>query len=82
MQMTQRHTLAQFRRLCTIVLNSFHKSGKLTFKKEKCNKGWYLYVLILRNDSPIEATVCCKLTHNDVYLHWNSFSSNSWKVGT
>ena len=30
----------------------------------------------------IETTVYRKFTHNDVYLHWDLFSPNSWKVGT
>ena len=52
------------------------------FEEEKDNRISFLDVLILRNGSSIETTVCRKLTHNDVYLHWDSFSPNSWKVGT
>ena len=63
------------------VLNSFHKNIKFTFEEEKDNKISFLDVLILRNGSSIEITVYRKFTHNDVYLHWGSFSLNSWKVG-
>ena len=38
--------------------------------------------MILRNGSSIETTVYRKFTRNDVYLHLDSFSPNSWKVGT
>ena len=64
------------------VLSSFHKSIKFTFEEDKDNKILFLDVLILRNGSSIETTVYRKFTHNDVYLHWNSFSPNSGKVGT
>ena len=64
------------------VLNSFHKSIKFTFEEDKDNKILFLDVLILRNGSSIETTVYRKFTHNDVYLHWNPFPPNSWKVGT
>ena len=63
------------------VLNSFHKNIKFTFEEEKDNKTSFLDVLILRNGSSIETTVHHNFTR-DVYLHWDSFSPNSWKVGT
>ena len=64
------------------VLNSFHKNIKFTFEEEKDNKISFLDVLILSNGSSIETTVYRKFTHSDVYLHWDSFLPNSWKVGT
>ena len=38
--------------------------------------------MILRNGSSIETTDHHKFTYNDVYLDWDSFSPDSWKVGT
>ena len=64
------------------VLNSFHKNIKFTLEEEKDNKISFLDVFILRNGNSIETTVYRKFAHNDVYLHWDSFSPNSWKVGT
>ena len=64
------------------ILNSFHKNMKFTFEEEKDNKISFLDVLILRNGSSIETTVYRKFAHNDVYIHSDSFSPNSWKVGT
>lgn len=64
------------------VLDSFHKNIKFIFKEEKDNKNSFLYVLILRNSSSIETTFYRKLTDNDIYLRWGSFSSNGWKLGT
>ena len=64
------------------VLNSFHKNIKFSFEDEKDNKLSFLDVLIIRNGGSIETTVYKKFTHNDVYLQWDSFSRNSWKVET
>ena len=64
------------------VLNSFHKNIKFSFEKEQDNKISFLDDLILRNGSSIDTTVYRKFTHNDIYLHWNSFSPNCGKVGT
>ena len=63
------------------VLNSFHKNIKFSFEEEKDDKISFLDVLILRNGSTIETTVYHKFTHN-VYLQWDSFSPNSWKIET
>ena len=63
------------------ILNSFHKNMKFTFEEEK-DKISFLDVLILRNGSSIETTVYRKFAHNDVYIHSDSFSTNSRKVGT
>ena len=52
---------------------------KFTFEEGKDNKMSFLHVLILRNSSSIESTVYRKFTHNDVYLHWHSFSPNRWE---
>ena len=55
---------------------------KFTFQEEKDNKISFLDILILRNGSSIETTVDRKFAHSDVYIHSDSFSPNSWKVGT
>ena len=55
---------------------------KFTFEEGKDNKMPFSHVLILRNSSSIESTVYRKFTHNDVYLHWHSFSPNRWRIGT
>ena len=51
-------------------------------KIKKDNKISFLDVLILRNGRSIENTVYRKFTHDDVCLHWNSFSTNTWKLRT
>ena len=38
--------------------------------------------MIFRNGSSIKTTVYRKLSHNDVYLHWDSFSPNNWQRKT
>ena len=52
------------------------------FEEEKDKSTVFFDVLILTNNSYIETKVYRKLTHHDVYLHWNSFSPNSWKEET
>ena len=42
----------------------------------------FLDTLILRNGNSFETTVHRKSTHNDIYLHWESFELNAWKRGT
>ena len=51
-------------------------------KIKKDNKISFLDVLILRNGRSIENTVYRKFTHDDVCLHWDSFSTNTWKLRT
>ena len=63
-------------------MNSFHKNIEFTFNNENDNKILFLDVLILRNSSFTETTVYRKLTYNDIYLRWDSFLSNNWKLVT
>ena len=40
----------------------------------------FLDILILRYGNSFETTVHCKSTHNNIYLHWESFVLNTWKL--
>ena len=42
----------------------------------------FLDVLFIRDNEEINTTVFRKDTYNDLYLHWDSFSPNSYKQGT
>ena len=64
------------------VLNSFHKNIKFTYKEEQNNTLPFLDVLFIRDGEKLNTTVYRKDTHNDLYLHWNSFTPVSWKRGT
>ena len=64
------------------VLNSFHENIKFTYEVENNGKIAFLDVLLIRTDKEIQTTVYRKPTHNDVYLHWDSFAPQSWKRGT
>ena len=64
------------------ILNSFHKNISFTYEQEINGKISFLHILILRNGNSFETTVHCKSTHNDIYLHWESFTPNTWKRGT
>ena len=36
----------------------------------------------VRKNNTIETSVYRKKTHNDIYLHWESFTPEAWKLGT
>ena len=64
------------------VLNSFHENNSFTYEQEINGRISFLCILILRNGNSFETTVHRKSTHNDIYLHWESFAPNTWKRGT
>ena len=64
------------------VLNSFHKNIKFTYEEEQNNTLRFLDVLFIRDGEKLYTTVYRKDTHNDLYIHWNSFIPISWKRGT
>ena len=63
-------------------LNSFHENISFTYEQEINGKNSFLDILILRNGNSFETTVHRKSTHNNIYLHWESFALNTWKRGT
>ena len=60
------------------VLNSFHKNIKLTYQEEQ-NTLSFLDALFIGDGENLNTAVYRKDTHNDLYLHWNSFTPISWK---
>ena len=42
----------------------------------------FLHVLIMRKSNTIQTTVYSEQTHNNIYLHWESFTPEAWKRGT
>ena len=64
------------------VLNGFDNNIKFTVEEEKEGVLPFLDVLICRNDKSIETTVYRKSTNNDIYLNWDTFSTDNWKRGT
>ena len=63
------------------VLNSFHKNIKLTYQEEQ-NTLSFLDALFIGDGENLNTAVYRKDTHNDLYLHWNSFAPISYKRGT
>ena len=63
------------------VLNSFHKNIKLTYQEEQ-NTLSFLDALFIGDGENLNTAVYRKDTHNDLYLHWNSFTPISWNRGT
>ena len=64
------------------ILNLFHENISFIYEQEINGKISFLDILILRNGNSFETTVHRKSTHNDIYLHWESFTPNTWKRGT
>ena len=60
-------------------LNYFHANISFTYEQECDGMISFLDVLIMRKNNTIETTVYRKQTHNDFYLHWDSFTSEAWK---
>ena len=61
------------------ILNSFHGNISFTYEQEINGKISFLDTLILRNGNIFETTVHRISTHNNIYLHWESFARNAWK---
>ena len=64
------------------VLNSFHKNIKFTYKEEQNSTLPCLDVLFIRDGENLNTAVYRKDTHNDLHLHWNSFTPTSCKRRT
>ena len=64
------------------VVNSFHGNISFTSEQKINGKISFLDILILWNGNSFETTVHVKLTHNDIYLPWESFALNAWKRAT
>ena len=61
------------------VLNSFHDNIRFTYEQENNNRLPFLDILFIGDDEKINTTVFRKDTHNDLYLHWDTFSPINWK---
>ena len=64
------------------ILNSFHANISFTYEQECDGMISFLDVLIMRKNNTIETTVYRKQTHNDICLHWCSFTPEAWKRDT
>ena len=63
----------------TDILNKFHKNIKLPYEVEHNGKISFLDVFLMRINGKLKTTVFRKETNNDIYLHWRSFTSITWK---
>ena len=79
-------TLIKKNKIDTVLnaLNAFHDSIKITYEKERMNEIAFLDVKVKRYDnSPLLKTdIYRKKTDSSIYINWNSFAPNTWKVGT
>ena len=64
------------------ILNAFHPSIKFTCEKEEGQKISFLDVLVQRNSDVITTDIYRKKTDTNIYINWNSFSPQVWKIGT
>ena len=63
------------------VLISFHKNITFTYEEKQNNNLPVLDVLFIRDVENLNTTVYRKDKQNDLHLHWNSFTTISWKRG-
>ena len=63
-------------------LNSFHNSIQFTYEIERENKISLLDMLIIRSGQKIETRVYRKSANTDIYIHWNSSATSTWKYST
>ena len=64
------------------ILNSFYKNINFSFEEERNNTLPFLDILLITDGEILIITVYRKDRHNNLYLHWNSFTQISWKRGT
>ena len=63
-------------------LNAFHPSIKFTCEKEEKRAIPFLDVLVQRSDIGVTTDIYRKKTDTNIYINWNSFSPQVWKIGT
>ena len=65
------------------LLNSFHPNIKFTHEVEEEQKIAFLDVLLHKEENgSVQTSVFRKPTNNSIYIHWQSYAPNQWKVGT
>ena len=62
-------------------LNSFHENIFSSHEQECYGLICFLDILIMRKKNTIATTVYSKQTHNDIYLHFGSFTLDPWNRG-
>ena len=62
---------------CSIEL--IYDKIKFTYEQENNNRLPFFNILCVRNYEEINITVFTKDIHNDLYSHWELFSTISWK---
>ena len=64
-------------------LNRFHRNITFTHEIESGGKIAFLDVLVERTgNGTFESSVYRKPTNTDLYIHWQSYAPEGWKVGT
>ena len=64
-------------------LNNFHRNIRFTHEVEQDGKIPFLDVLLKKEENgTVQTTVYRKPTNNNVYIHWDSYAPQQWKVGT
>ena len=78
-------TLFVLPKLCRYIismLNSFQKNIQFNYDVKSNAKLPFLDILVMRSHSDITTTVYRKESNSDVYLDWDSFTSQPWKRRT
>ena len=53
-------------------LNSFYQNINISYELKTEGNLPFLYALLVWDESSMLTKVNCKLTYNDVYMHWES----------
>ena len=65
------------------ILNSHHKDIKFTHEEEENYELPFLDILLKKKeDNTLKLKVYRKETCSNIYIHWNSFAPDQWKIGT
>ena len=77
MQLCYLHNVSKWSSLMRV-----YRKTKFTYEIEDSGEIAFLDVLLVRKGNDIERILYRKPTDNGMYLHWNSFTLESWKRRT
>ena len=64
-------------------LNAYHENIRFTYELEEANGLPFLDVLVTRGvNRKLETSVYRKSTNTDIYMNWEAYAPNTWKLAT
>ena len=72
-----------YRDIILAAINNFHPNINFTFEEEVNNMLSFLDILLIRqSNGTIERAVFRKQTNSGLYINWNAFAPDNWKIET